>query len=394
MFKKTVLCSKKQQNRSFDQTLDKLSTKFSTICPLFKQNLCCMKGSSQEAISYITQSIKELGYQGKFIFESCIPEGFRLKTKLAVRGTSDHPLIGLFKEGTHDVIDMSSCLMHHPLINQFINHLKECIKTLKIAPYDEKSHKGCLRYVQCLVNDLSKLQVVLVVNDGLFDVDGLIEALSQKIKIASLWLNHQKQISNTIFSEHFEHVYGEELIAYHVMGKTIYFHPGSFCQSNLIFFETILKDVEAFLPSLAKAYDLYSGVGLFGICLESKFEHVDFVETNLFSKLAFEASTKENSFSKGKFFNSDVKEFLPSHLDADCMIVDPPRKGLEKSLKPLLGMIKQGAYLVYVSCGYLSLVRDLKELLDLGFHIELIKGYECFPGSGEIETLCILKKSG
>ena len=35
--------------------------------------------------------------------------GWRCRAKLAVRGTSTNPLIGLYEEGTHNVIDIPDC---------------------------------------------------------------------------------------------------------------------------------------------------------------------------------------------------------------------------------------------------------------------------------------------
>ena len=35
--------------------------------------------------------------------------GWRCRAKLAVRGTSDNALIGLYQEGTHSVVDIPEC---------------------------------------------------------------------------------------------------------------------------------------------------------------------------------------------------------------------------------------------------------------------------------------------
>lgn len=35
--------------------------------------------------------------------------GWRCRAKLAVRGSSTNPLIGLYEEGTHNVIDIPEC---------------------------------------------------------------------------------------------------------------------------------------------------------------------------------------------------------------------------------------------------------------------------------------------
>jgi hypothetical protein len=87
-----------------------------------------------------------------------------------------------------------------------------------------------------------------------------------------------------------------------------------------------------------------------------------------------------------------MSKVLQKHLDADCVIVDPPRKGLHPDIKNVLQELKQGANLVYISCGYESFIRDTKQLLECGYILDFIKGYEFFPGSKEIEILSVFKK--
>ncbi|CAL5374809.1 unnamed protein product [Camellia sinensis] len=44
-----------------------------------------------------------------FTFDTCRLWGWRCRTKLAVRGSSTDPLIGLYHEGTHNVVDIPDC---------------------------------------------------------------------------------------------------------------------------------------------------------------------------------------------------------------------------------------------------------------------------------------------
>lgn len=337
--------------------------------------------------------IEGLGFDLNYIFEKINPYGFRLKAKLAVRALGDEVHIGLFKEGTHEIIDKQGCVLHHLNINKAIAKIKTLIKHLKIAPYDEKTHQGVIRYLQFLVNQKGELQIVFVVTKVDEGIKNLAHDLFVGHVATSLWINVQNQMTNTIFSENFEHLYGEKMLGYEVFDKTIYFHPGSFCQANLLEFTRLIKVIDDYLTQETKALDLYSGTGVFGLCLEKHFETIVFAETNPFSKQGFEASSTFIDKTKKQFVICDAKEVLKDHLDADVVFIDPPRKGLEKTIKPLLGSLKKGAKVFYISCGALSLKRDLKELLELNFDLKFIRSYQFFPGSKEIETLCILEKS-
>jgi hypothetical protein len=70
---------------------------------------------------------------------------------LAVRGSSDNALIGLYQEGTHTVVDIPECKSHHPNINAAIELLREGIKVFDVVPFDEDQGTGDLRYVQMAV---------------------------------------------------------------------------------------------------------------------------------------------------------------------------------------------------------------------------------------------------
>lgn len=374
--------------------MDKISTGFSTLCPLSSGEFCCLRNEkSAQTFDELKFFLESVGYKKNFELQAVNPKGFRLKAKLAVRGTCCDPCIGLFKEGTHDIIDKQGCYLHHPVINRCIEHVKTLVKELRIAPYDEKAHRGILRYLQCLVNDLDQLQVVLVASEIDESIKQLAKRLSFDLKAVSIWINVQNQVTNTIFSEHFELVCNEKWLSYHLFEKRIVFHPGSFCQANLTAFSVLLKDVENYLTKTSKALDLYAGVGLFGLVFEKYFDHIVFAETNHFSYEAYLENQKAFSFSKGTYFVDDAKKVLKQHLDADVVFVDPPRKGLEKSIKPDLACLQKGAKLFYISCGAKSLMRDLKELFELGFSLEFAKSYQFFPGSAELETLCVFVKN-
>ena len=68
-----------------------------------------------------------------------------------MRGSSSDPLIGLYEEGTHNVVDIPQCKAHHPNINAAVELLRQGIAELDIEPYVEDEGTGELRYVQ--VND-------------------------------------------------------------------------------------------------------------------------------------------------------------------------------------------------------------------------------------------------
>ncbi len=92
--------------------------------------------------------------------------GWRCRAKLAVRGLSENPKIGLFEENSHRVVAIPFCKVHHPAINRAVAVVRAWIIKDEITLYDEQTGKGFLRYLQLAVErDSGRVQLVLVVNE-------------------------------------------------------------------------------------------------------------------------------------------------------------------------------------------------------------------------------------
>jgi tRNA/tmRNA/rRNA uracil-C5-methylase (TrmA/RlmC/RlmD family) len=50
--------------------------------------------------------------------------GYRHRARQKVRGRARSPKIGSFAAGTHDVVDIPRCRVHHPLINEVANAVR------------------------------------------------------------------------------------------------------------------------------------------------------------------------------------------------------------------------------------------------------------------------------
>lgn len=73
----------------------------------------------------------------------------------------------------------------------------------------------------------------------------------------------------------------------------------------------------------------------------------------------------------------------------DLVLLDPPRKGAEPLLEPLLAL--RPRYVAYCSCDPVTLARDLRVLCQVGYVIEEIRGFDMFPGTHHVETVVWLK---
>lgn len=320
--------------------------------------------------------------------------GWRMRAKLAVRGTTQNPSIGLFKAGTHEVFDLIDCPLHHPSINQALQIIRETLSHISLEPYNETKISGLLRYLQFVVErKTGKVQLTLVINAKTLDpnLTRYVKQLYTHDIWHSIWVNFQPGSTNTILSDQWQRLEGEPYVWESLNNQEIPFHPACFAQAHLDLFELMLKHIEENLLPHKKVLELFAGVGAIGFTALPKSQSVTCVEANPFAKQCFDLAKQKLPEGSPIFFQNQRAENA-SIDQAEVLIVDPPRKGLDAQLrKRILGQ-PQLQQLIYVSCGWEGFVRDCDDFLKQGWQIQHAAGYLLIPGSDQIETLTIFKK--
>ena len=99
-----------------------------------------------------------------------------------------------------------------------------------------------------------------------------------------------------------------------------------------------------------------------------------------------------NGIDNCTFLEGDVFQVLDSLEESpDAIIVDPPRAGISPdALKRIAGYGVEE--MVYVSCNYKSLVRDLVVLESYGYKAEHLRFYDNFPFTKHVECVCLLER--
>ena len=327
--------------------------------------------------------------------------GWRGRAKLAVRKGKGVPVIGLFTSGTHEVFSIPHCSAHHPKINEAVACVQQVLDNS--VCYDEKTHRGELRYLQAVVERKSNtVQLTLVINA----VDEkrihfwrlFAHTLFQKGLWHSMWLNIHTTTSNTIFGKEWIHVVGKDVVWEEIAGSAIPFGPAHFGQSNVEMFEQLIVDLRSWIPSGLSAVELYAGVGAIGLCLAQKCKAVLMTEVVGAARPYFELAKKklEPSIQNKLIYHTLPAEKSFSFIEeADLLIVDPPRKGLDRAVIESIDGAKNLQYVAYVSCSWDSFERDCTQLLASGWRIAQAKSYLFFPGTDHIEILALFtKKSG
>ena len=327
--------------------------------------------------------------------------GWRTRAKLAVRRGENRPLIGLFISGTHDVCTIPHCAAHHPKINEAVAFLQRVVDNSLC--YDEKTHRGELRYLQAVVERKSgTVQLTLVINARDEKRVHFWQLLSRTLFQQepqlwhSIWLNIHPTASNTIFGKEWIHVVGKDVVWEEIAGVMIPFGPAHFGQANLEMFEKLLRDAQSWIPSELSAVELYAGVGVIGLFLAQKCTTVIMTEVVATARPYFELAKKNlvpSIQSRLTYHTLPAEKSLSFLEEADLLIVDPPRKGLDSAVIENSCSSKSLRYIAYISCNWDSFERDCTKLLASEWRIVQARSYLFFPGTNHLETFVVFAKT-
>ena len=138
-----------------------------------------------------------------------------------------------------------------------------------------------------------------------------------------------------------------------------------------------------------EAFDLYAGVGLFSLSLAHNYERVTAVEGDRVAARFARRNARSNRCKQLEVISRAVEGWIDELPEgAERVIVDPPRSGLSRPVRTVLGK-KAPARLTYVSCHAGTLARDLRELTQV-FSIEDLVLLDLFPQTGHMEVVAQL----
>ena len=165
-----------------------------------------------------------------------------------------------------------------------------------------------------------------------------------------------------------------------------------FWQVHVLAAQTLASNVFSLASKFSgvRAWDLYSGSGLFTLPLGTLFKEVKSVEQ---SPLAV-AAARKNAGKDPKFDirRGEVSKAIPSLGDSpDLVVADPSRSGLGREVCRELGR-KSVPVLIYVSCNPTTFARDCAFLRGEGYSLSSLKGFDLYPSTHHAEVMGLFLK--
>lgn len=322
----------------------------------------------------------KLEWNGDIIAHSGEPWYYRNRTRLKIRGGGDFAL-GYHRFASHDLLPVKECPISSPMVNRVIQQLWDI------------GHAGGVpagvSEIELFVDHAdSRLVLELIHAAGAKGIREFAGELQNRIaNVQGVGIFEQAQAGSSAPAE-LKDTVGNPSLLYQVGEKSFRVSAGSFFQTNRFLVNQLVKTVVGdFFGNIA--LDLYSGVGLFANHLAKRFTQVFAVESGPASANDLQINALKNVVP----VKTEVEQFLPRCLNMhpDVVVVDPPRAGLGAKVTQLLAALRVKR-ISYVSCDPATLARDVRLLLETGYHVEEVHLVDLFPQTFHIETMVRLAR--
>ncbi|MBO8171733.1 MAG: 23S rRNA (uracil(1939)-C(5))-methyltransferase RlmD [Bacillaceae bacterium] len=325
------------------------------------------------------------------------PRGYRNKAQVPVGEEEGGLVTGFYAPRSHELVPMESCAIQHDRNNQVVQVVREAADRLGIPAYDEEKHRGVLRHIVAKTGFATgEVMVVLVTNgDVLPHADELVDAIRKQVdSVKSIVQNINAKRTNVIFGERSKVLWGEKYIYDRIGDIQFAISARSFYQVNPVQTEKLYNKALAYadLSGTETVIDAYCGIGTISLFMARKAKQVYGVEVVPEAISDAKRNARLNGIENVKFAVGEAEKVIPwwyaQGVRADVVVVDPPRKGCDRSLLDTIVEMKPER-MVYVSCNPATLARDLRVLEDGGFRTVEVQPVDMFPHTGHVEC-CVL----
>lgn len=307
---------------------------------------------------------------------------------------------GVYKEGTHFVLPVETCLIENEKADEIIGTVRSLLPSFKMKVYDEDTGYGFLRHVLVrTAHKTGEIMVVLVTASPVFpSKNNFVKAL-RKVhpEITTVVQNINNRGTSMVLGDKEHVLYGPGFIVDELCGKKFRISSRSFYQINPVQTEVLydLAVKAAGLTGKETVVDAYCGIGTIGIAASGSAKEVIGVELNKDAVRDAVTNAKINQVKNIRFYNNDAGKFMVKMAaeggKADVVFMDPPRSGSTEEFINAVAVLKPSR-VVYVSCGPDTLARDLAVFKKKGYQAMEAWPVDMFPMTGHVETVALLTK--
>ncbi len=378
-------------------------------CPFY--NEC--GGCHYQHVNYTDQlTFKQSALEHTFVNQSiehikpCSQaSGYRNRIMLHFGNNHEQTSLGFFGNSAASFCSINACLLVPDIINQVIKTFNELLAQCNLPIYNEKTHEGLLRALQIECFPSASLCTLTIITNGKA-IDTITPWFTRWIPVIKKtlsahnyqlhgWIqNINKFTDSRLFGIKERIIEGDAFTSFSFTSLEITKKYSSFIQTNFEMMEQLYTYICTIIPAKSIVIDVYSGLGILSMLLSRNCLVVYGIEVDEQSVILAKHIAKINLCENIEFIAASAEKGLSllhaRKTTADTIVVDPPRKGLDRSVIDSL-LVMNPKQLIYVSCNPMTLKRDLT-LLSTTYSIEKLVPFDMFPNTYHLECIAIMKR--
>ncbi|EZP78506.1 TrmA family RNA methyltransferase [Parageobacillus genomosp. 1] len=325
------------------------------------------------------------------------PWHYRNKSQFQVGAKKGEVIAGLYGLNSHQLINISECLIQHPATNRVTNIVKMILQDLHIPIYNERTQTGVVRTIVARVGfHTGDVQLVLITaTKEIPRKQLLIDEIKRRLpEVKSIVQNINGRKTSLIFGEETKLLEGKEYIQEVLGDLSFELSARAFFQLNPVQTVKLYDEVKkaAALTGTEKVVDAYCGVGTIGLWLAKDAREVRGMDTIPEAIEDAKKNAKKHGFTNMMYTTGKAETLLPKWVNEgwmpDVIVVDPPRTGCDSALLQTILRV-QPKTVVYVSCNPSSLARDI-DVLRERYHVDYVQPVDMFPHTAHVESVARL----
>ncbi|MEG2214045.1 MAG: 23S rRNA (uracil(1939)-C(5))-methyltransferase RlmD [Oscillospiraceae bacterium] len=331
------------------------------------------------------------------IVPSALTEGYRNKAIYNFEQTTDGPICGFYRAGSHEVVPLTRCLLQPEASDACVLAVCAWMKERRVSAYDDRSDKGAIRHVFVRSSGNGDVLCCVVSREGLGKhTKSLVTALQAACpRLVGVVLNINKTPGNSVLSGDFYTLWGEGTLTDTLCGLEFSLSPQAFYQINPPQAEKLYALALDFAApeSGDTVLDLYCGAGTISLALAARAGTVIGAEIVPEAIQNASENAERNGITNAEFICADAgdaaRELSERGIKPAVVVVDPPRKGMsEEAVTAVSSMSPRRV--VYVSCDPATLARDLKKFTSLGYLPLRATAVDMFPRTSHVECVVLM----
>lgn len=315
---------------------------------------------------------------------------YRNKIQLPAKNLETGVSLGLYKKGSHEIIEVNQCFIHLEVGEKVYSQILELLKASSLKAYEEENLIGELRHV--LIRSSIFLNEVLVVFVTTAKASKEIKRIAREVikipEVKGVIHHKNKRSDNVVLDREFTLLEGESKILEKVNDLYFELSAASFFQVNPNQAENLYRYAISIakITNEMKVLDAYCGIGTITLQLAKHAKQVIGVECVPQAIEDAKKNAERNNIKNVEFFCAVTEKFISSVKEVDVVFLNPPRKGCDiRVLKEIQRLSPQT--IIYISCDPATLARDAKILHELGFVKTEVEAFDMFPQTMHVETV-------